>query len=52
LDGALRSRLDVSLRLGYLLAHLRPCCVAVRHDVWTFFAGLLDLKILRSLALH
>jgi hypothetical protein len=42
LGGVLRPRLDVGLRLGYLLAHLRPCCVVV---------GLVYLEIQRFLAL-
>ncbi|KAF2870437.1 hypothetical protein BDV95DRAFT_639984, partial [Massariosphaeria phaeospora] len=29
LDGANRSLLDSLLRLGYCLAHTRPCCLAV-----------------------
>jgi hypothetical protein len=44
-------RLDLGLRLGYLLAHLRLCCVAVDgKDVWAIFVGLVDLEILRTVA--
>ena len=51
LDGVLRPHLDVGPRLGHLLAHLRPCRVAIWHDVWAIVVGLLNLKILRPRAL-
>jgi hypothetical protein len=51
LDGVLRSHLDVGLCLGYLLAHLGPCCVAVDgNDVWAVMVWLVDLEILRTVA--
>ena len=52
LDGVLRPGLDVGLRPSHLLAYLRLRCVAVNgHDVWATIAGLVDLEILRALAL-
>jgi hypothetical protein len=53
LNGVLRERLNVSPRLSYLLAYLRPCCVAANgNDVWAIVVRLVHLEILRSLALH
>jgi hypothetical protein len=52
LDGVLPPGLDVGPRPGRLLAHLRPRRVAVGgHDVRATVSGLVDLKVLRPLAL-